>query len=146
RAAKRAKLPIEDFESVLLKNHKAPQVQFFSEFGEADDRNNKQKYSPDSKLPEKPTRALRGSSMREETHEELVEKMEQELKEENRNLQRSYGVQACTKCGKEGVEGEFRVGLSLGYCAECAEMLALGTSKEARRPQQYATSLKKSTL
>ena len=114
---------------------------FFFEVIEAEERNNKKKYSSDAKLPEKPTICVRNrSSLVEETPEELIERLAQELEEENFGMMREFGMQLCTKCGKTAVTMEFRVDKDLGYCEECADILRLGQSKEARK-SEYQLSL-----
>jgi hypothetical protein len=129
--------------SILLKTHKLLRTSFFFEVIEAEERNNKKKYSADMKLPEKPTICVRNrSSLVEETPEELIERLAQELEEENFGMMREFGSQMCTKCGVQVVSMEFRVDKDLGYCEECADILRLGQSKEARK-SDYQMSLKK---
>ena len=127
--------------SILLRNHKLIRTPFFFEVIEAEDRNNKKKYSSDAKVPEKPTVCVRNrSSLVEETPEELIERLAQELEEENFGMMREFGSQLCTKCGANHVSMEFRVDKDLGYCDECADILRLGQSKEARK-SDYQNSL-----
>jgi len=129
--------------SVLLKTFKLVRTPFFFEVIEAEERNNKKKYSSDAKLPEKPTICVRNrSSLVEETPEELIERLAQELEEENFGMMREFGQQLCTKCGVSTVTMEFRVDKDLGYCEECADILRLGQSKEARK-SEYQLSLSK---
>lgn len=129
--------------SILLKTYKLVRTPFFFEVIEAEDRNNKKKYSSDAKVPEKPTICVRNrSSLVEETPEELIERLAQELEEENFGMMREFGSQLCTKCGVAHVSMEFRVDKDLGYCEECAEILRLGQSKEARK-SDYQMSLQR---
>src|SRR5574344_105830 len=72
-------------------------------------------------------------SLAEETPEELYNRVIQELEEENQNLYKESENQLCTKCGIRPVVAEYRVDKDLGYCEECAKMLGLGHTKEARR-------------
>jgi len=133
--------------SILLKTFKLIRTPFFFEVIEAEERNNKKKYSSDAKLPEKPTVCVRNrSSLVEETPEELIERLAQELEEENFGMMREFGSQMCTKCGTNIVSMEFRVDKDLGYCEECAEILRLGQSKEARKSDYQMSLLKRDPL
>ena len=49
--------------------------------------------------------------------------------------------QLCTKCCRNLVSPEYRVDKDLGYCEECAEILGLGLSKEARHINYQAKLL-----
>ena len=133
--------------SILLKTFKLVRTPFFFEILEAEDRNNKKKYSSETKLPEKPTICVRNrSSLVEETPEELIERLAQELEEENFGMLREFGQQLCTKCGANTVSLEFRVDKDLGYCEECADILRLGQSKEARKSDYQLSLLRKDPL
>lgn len=147
KAEKHEKVEIKEVKvaetSILLKTYKLVRTPFFFEVIEAEDRNNKKKYSSDAKVPEKPTICVRNrSSLVEETPEELIERLAQELEEENFGMMREFGSQLCTKCGVAHVSMEFRVDKDLGYCEECAEILRLGQSKEARK-SDYQMSLQR---
>ncbi|HSQ41020.1 MAG TPA: hypothetical protein VLM37_01930 [Fibrobacteraceae bacterium] len=133
--------------SVLLQAYKLVRTPFFFEILEAEERINKKKYSSETKLPEKPTICVRNrSSLVEETPEELIERLAQELEEENFGMLREFGSQMCTKCGINPVSPEFRVDKDLGYCEECAEILRLGQSKEARKSEYQMSLMKRDPL
>ena len=85
---------------------------------------------------EKPTLALRHkASLAEETPEELHERVLRELEEENRAFYQEIANQICTRCCINTVSPEFRVDKDMGYCEECASILKLGMSKEARQTE-----------
>lgn len=42
----------------------------------------------------------------------------------------------CTKCGMEEALSKFIVDRDTGYCENCAELLRLGTSREAQKMEQ----------
>ena len=69
----------------------------------------------------------------EETQEELTERLLKELEEQNLAFTREAASQICTRCNKNVVSPEFWVDKHLGYCEECAAILKLGQSKEARK-------------
>lgn len=121
--------------SILLDEGQALlKVPFFLEVDEQEDRTNKKKVSSELKGLEKPTLVMRRkASLAEETPEELYNRVIQELEEENQNLFKESENQLCTKCGVRPVLAEYRVDKDLGYCEECAKMLGLGHTKEARR-------------
>ena len=56
-----------------------------------------------------------------------------ELEEQNLAFTREAATQICTRCNKNLVSPEFWVDKHLGYCEECAAILKLGQSKEARK-------------
>ena len=107
----------------------------FVKVDESEDRSNKKKMSSDVKnLDMKPTSAIRHkSSLAEETQEELTERILKELEEQNAAFTREAATQICTRCNKNLVSPEFSVDKHLGYCEECAAILHLGQSKEARK-------------
>ena len=85
-------------------------------------------------LEKKPTSAIRHKiSLAEETQEELTERILKELEEQNAAFTREAATQICTRCNKNLVSPEFWVDKHLGYCEECAAILHLGQSKEARK-------------
>ena len=107
----------------------------FIKVDESEDRSNKKKMSSDVKnLDMKPTSAIRHkSSLAEETQEELTERILKELEEQNKMFEREAATQMCTRCNRNLVSPEFWVDKHLGCCEECAAILKLGQSKEARK-------------
>ncbi|MCL4103085.1 MULTISPECIES: hypothetical protein [unclassified Fibrobacter] len=107
----------------------------FVEIDEQEDRSNKKKMSSEMKsLEMKPTAAIRHkASLAEETQEELTERILKELEEQNLAFEREAASQMCTRCNRNLVSPEFWVDKHLGYCEECAFILKLGQSKEARK-------------
>ena len=107
----------------------------FVKVDEAEDRSNKKKMSSDVKnLDMKPTSPIRHkASLAEETQEELTERILKELEEQNRLFEREAATQMCTRCNRNLVSPEFWVDKHLGFCEECAAILKLGQSKEARK-------------
>ena len=107
----------------------------FYEIDEHEDGANKKKVSSELKnLEKKPTMAVRRkASLAEETQEELTERILKELEEQNLAFTREAATQICTRCNKNLVSPEFWVDKHLGYCEECAAILKLGQSKEARK-------------
>ena len=122
--------------AVLLEGVKklSKSIMFF-EVDEQDDRANKKKMSSEMKnLEMKPTASIRRkSSLAEETQEELTERILKELEEQNLAFEREAATQVCTRCNRNLVSPEFWVDKHLGYCEECAMILKLGQSKEARK-------------
>ncbi|MBF0433226.1 MAG: hypothetical protein HQK83_18240, partial [Fibrobacteria bacterium] len=43
------------------------------------------------------------------------------------------GPPKCTKCGINDAVEEFTIDKELAYCADCADLLQLGQTKEARK-------------
>ena len=107
----------------------------FVKVDESEDRSNKKKMSSDVKnLDMKPTSPIRHkASLAEETQEELTERILKELEEQNRLFEREAATQMCTRCNRNLVSPEFWVDKHLGFCEECATILKLGQSKEARK-------------
>jgi len=107
----------------------------FVKVDESEDRANKKKMSSDVKnLDMKPTSAFRHkASLAEETQEELTERILKELEEQNKMFEREVATQMCTRCNRNLVSPEFWVDKHLGFCEECAAILKLGQSKEARK-------------
>ncbi len=124
-----------DFPAVLLGGgKKITKVPFFTEVDEQEDRVNKKKVSSELKGVEKPTLPMRRkASLLEESPEELYERVVQELEDENQSLYKEASSQLCTKCCINFVSPEYRVDKDLGYCEDCAEILGLGHTKEARK-------------
>lgn len=135
-------------DSVLLAGGKKPiKTSFFVEVDDAEERANKKKYSAEAKGPEKPTASSRRkSSLVEETPEELIERLAMELEEENMGILREAEMQICTKCGLNAIAPEFRVDKDLGYCDECAEILRLGQTKEARKVDYQMSLMRKDAV
>jgi hypothetical protein len=48
-------------------------------------------------------------------------------------FEREAATQMCTRCNRNLVSPEFWVDKHLGFCEECAAILKLGQSKEARK-------------
>ncbi len=112
---------------------KKPVKTFFREISQEDERivrrGNK---VAASHLPLDVQNRRRGNSA-DESPEELVERIEKELEHQHifkRNLLRP---QMCTKCGINVVSVRFTIDKELGYCDDCAEILHLGETKEARK-------------
>jgi len=122
--------------AVLLEGvKKLSKAVMFVEIDEQEDRSNKKKMSSEMKnLEMKPTAAIRHkASLAEETQEELTERILKELEEQNLAFEREAASQMCTRCNRNLVSPEFWVDKHLGYCEECAMILKLGQSKEARK-------------
>ena len=136
KAKKGGKEKIELPYAVLLEGGKKLNKSiFFFEIDENEERANKKKVSSEMKnLDMKPTSAIRHKiSLAEETQEELTERLLKELEEQNLAFTREAATQICTRCNKNLVSPEFWVDKHLGYCEECAAILKLGQSKEARK-------------
>ena len=121
--------------SVLLDGKKPCKFIMFVEIDEQEERANKKKVTSEMKnLEKKPTSAIRHKiSLAEETQEELTERILKELEEQNAAFTREAATQICTRCNKNLVSPEFWVDKHLGSCEECAAILHLGQSKEARK-------------
>ena len=115
----------------------------FTEINEEAERVNQKKVSSELKqLEKKPTMAIRHKiSLAEETQEELTERILKELEEQNLAFTREVATQICTRCNKNLVSPEFWVDKDLGYCEECAAILKLGQSKEARKVEYTLGSM-----
>ncbi len=122
---------------------KLAKVAFFYEAQEQDDHASKKKpSSAGAETVEKPTASKRHrASIGEETAEEIYARVVAELQEENLRFMQECSNQLCTKCCRNPVAPEFRVDKDLGYCEECAEILGLGHSKEARHLNYQLTRL-----
>ena len=135
-AAKPAKKKASYIFSFLLPEGKKPiKTTMFVEVKEDEDKTNQKKVSSELKqLERKPTSAIRHKiSLAEETQEELTERILKELEEQNLAFTREAATQMCTRCNRNLVSPEFWVDKHLGYCEECAMILKLGQSKEARK-------------
>lgn len=123
------------FSILLPEGKKLCKYVMFFEIDEQEERANKKKVSSELKnLEKKPTSAIRHKiSLAEETQEELTERILKELEEQNLAFTREAATQICTRCNKNLVSPEFWVDKHLGYCEECAAILKLGQSKEARK-------------
>ncbi len=134
--SKKAAVKSEHPYAVLLEGGKKPcKFIMFVEIDEQEERANKKKVTSEMKnLEKKPTSAIRHKiSLAEETQEELTERILKELEEQNAAFTREAATQICTRCNKNLVSPEFWVDKHLGYCEECAAILHLGQSKEARK-------------
>ena len=134
--SKKASAKVEYPYAVLLEGGKKPcKFIMFIEIDEQEERANKKKVTSEMKsLEKKPTSAIRHKiSLAEETQEELTERILKELEEQNAAFTREAATQICTRCNKNLVSPEFWVDKHLGYCEECAAILHLGQSKEARK-------------
>lgn len=111
---------------------KASKSSFIFEINEAEERLNKKKYT-EIKPTETLTRAIRSSDRRgEETQEEMEARIARLLQEEDRTAYDPDRVQICTKCGLFPVSEMYVIDRNLGFCDECAILLRLGETKEAK--------------
>ena len=67
--------------------------------------------------------------------------MSAQLEEQNAAFTREAATQMCTRCNRNLVSPEFWVDKHLGYCEECAAILKLGQSKEARKVEYTLGSM-----
>jgi hypothetical protein len=79
----------------------------------------------------------------EESPEELVERIERELEHQHIFKRNMLRPQLCTKCGINEVSDRFTIDKELGYCDDCAEILHLGETKEARKIDFHPSLMKK---
>jgi hypothetical protein len=79
----------------------------------------------------------------EESPEELVERIERELENQHIFKRNMLRPQLCTKCGINQVSDRFTIDKELGYCDDCAEILHLGETKEARKIDFHPSLMKK---
>jgi len=79
----------------------------------------------------------------EESPEELVERIERELENQHIFKRNMLRPQLCTKCGINQVSERFTIDKELGYCDDCAEILHLGETKEARKVDFHPSLMKK---
>ena len=130
------------FAVLLQGGKKLSKTIMFIEVNEEAERVNQKKVSSDAKLERKPTMAIRHKlSLAEETQEELTERILKELEEQNAAFTREAATQMCTRCNRNLVSPEFWVDKHLGYCEECAAILKLGQSKEARKVEYTLGSM-----
>ncbi|MCB9495555.1 MAG: hypothetical protein H6686_01530 [Fibrobacteria bacterium] len=78
----------------------------------------------------------------EESHDELIARIERELLTVRMVTRKVQRAQICTKCCINPVEPGYMVDRDTGYCAECAIVLGLGHTREARQ-QNFHPSLMK---
>ena len=71
--------------------------------------------------------------VKEESPEELVERIAKELDEQRVFKRGVLGPPRCTKCGINPAVEEFTIDRELAYCPDCAILLHLGETKEARK-------------
>ncbi len=79
----------------------------------------------------------------EESHDELIARIERELLTVRMTSRKVQREQVCTKCCINPVEPGYMVDRDTGYCLECALVLGLGHTREARQ-QNFHPSLMKS--
>ena len=131
----------ESFVEFILEGRKLSRAAFFSEVNEVEERNNKKKYSIENKEDEVPTKSTRKrSSKSDETMDELIARIARELEDESANTMSALKNRKCTKCAIMPVDQRYIIDKDLGYCEECADILHLGESKEARK-MDYQLSL-----
>jgi hypothetical protein len=131
------------FALLLQGGKKLSKTLLFTEAKDESDHANQKKVTSDvSKAEKKPTMAIRRKiSLAEETQEELTERILKELEEQNAAFTREAATQMCTRCNRNLVSPEFWVDKHLGYCEECATILKLGQSKEARKVEYTLGSM-----
>jgi hypothetical protein len=95
-----------------------------------------------SRAPQVPVATLR-KPKGEESHDELIARIEKELLTVRMAGKKIHRVQVCTKCCINPVDPSFMVDRDTGYCTECALVLGLGHTREARQ-QNFHPSLMKS--
>jgi len=95
-----------------------------------------------SRVPQAPAVPLR-KPKGEESHDELIARIEKELLTVRMAGKKVHRVQVCTKCCINPVDPSFMVDRDTGYCTECALVLGLGHTREARQ-QNFHPSLMKS--
>jgi hypothetical protein len=79
----------------------------------------------------------------EETHDELLARIERDLHKARMTVRKVTRSMVCTKCCIMPVDEAFIVDRDTAYCTECALMLGLGHTREARH-QNFHPSLMKS--
>jgi hypothetical protein len=95
-----------------------------------------------SRVPQAPVVTLR-KPKGEESHDELIARIEKELLAVRMAGKKVHREQVCTKCCINPVDPSFMVDRDTGYCTECALVLGLGHTREARQ-QNFHPSLMKS--
>jgi hypothetical protein len=78
----------------------------------------------------------------EETHDELLARIERDLQKARVVVRKGPRSMVCTKCCINPVDEAFIVDRDTAYCTECALMLGLGHTREARH-QNFHPSLMK---
>jgi len=78
----------------------------------------------------------------EETHDELLARIERDLQKARVVVRKGPRSMVCTKCCINPVDDAFIVDRDTAYCTECALMLGLGHTREARH-QNFHPSLMK---
>ncbi len=133
--------PVVQDDAILLQNGSVlAKSAFFIIDAEQEDKASRKKGPTEE--GEKPTVSMRHrASLVDETPEELYARVIAELQEENIRFTQECSRQLCTKCCRNPVSPEYRVDKDLGYCEECAEILGLGRSKEARHLSYQAKLL-----
>ena len=94
-----------------------------------------------SRAPQVPAATLR-KPKGEESHDELIARIEKELLTVRMAGKKVQRAQVCTKCCINPVDPGFMVDRDTGYCTECALVLGLGHTREARQ-QNFHPSLMK---
>ena len=95
-----------------------------------------------SRVPQAPVVTLR-KPKGEESHDELIARIEKELLTVRMAGKKVHREKVCTKCCINPVDPSFMVDRDTGYCTECALVLGLGHTREARQ-QNFHPSLMKS--
>lgn len=95
-----------------------------------------------NKAPQAPVAVVR-KPKGEESHDELIARIEKELLTVRMVAKKAQREQLCTKCCINPVEPGYMVDRDTGYCMECALVLGLGHTREARQ-QNFHPSLMKS--
>ena len=88
------------------------------------------------------TSSSKKSSKDEETHDELLARIERDLQKARVTVRKAPRSMVCTKCCINPVDESFIVDRDTAYCTECALMLGLGHTREARH-QNFHPSLMK---
>lgn len=78
----------------------------------------------------------------EETHDELLARIERDLHKARMTVRKVTRTMVCTKCCIMPVDEAFIVDRDTAFCTECALMLGLGHTREARH-QNFHPSLQK---
>lgn len=95
-----------------------------------------------NKAPQAPVQQVR-KPKGEESHDELIARIEKELLTVRMVAKKVQRDQLCTKCCINPVDSGYMVDRDTGYCMECALVLGLGHTREARQ-QNFHPSLMKS--
>ena len=95
-----------------------------------------------TRAPQAPVASLK-KPKGEESHDELIARIERELLTVRMTSRKVQRAQLCTKCCINPVDPSYMVDRDTGYCPECAIVLGLGHTREARQ-QNFHPSLMKS--